>query len=217
MRFEGLIFDAGDILFDASLWRRWLAEELLSLGVEITREELINKWERMLVDVYKGQADYWQRFGELLSSYRLSAEKVAELTDAAQEKAEQVENGRKVFDGVIETLAKLKEAGVKLAVLSDTESTARKVREMLRSLDIEHYFDAVITSSDIGYVKPQRQAYQAAADALGIELSRCGFVGHDLDELAGAKSAGMFAIAFNSPHKAEADTYIKHFRALENI
>lgn len=216
-RFEGLIFDAGDVLFDASVWRRWLTERLRNLGVKITYEGLVEKWERLLVDVYRGQAEYWDRFRQLLDSLGLSGSEAAKLITAGRVRAKEVQVGRKPFEGVLETLTALKKAGVKLCVLSDSENTEKRAREMLNSLGLEHYFDAVITSKDISHVKPEQQAYQAAADALGVELSLCGFVGHDSDELAGAGSVGMFTIAFNPEHQVEADVHIKHFSELNSI
>ncbi|GAG39702.1 unnamed protein product, partial [marine sediment metagenome] len=102
------------------------------------------------------------------------------------------------------------------AVLSDTESDEKNARRMLSSLGIEQYFDAVVTSRDIGYAKPAREAYQAAADALGVAPDRCGFVGHDADELAGAKEVGLCAIAYNSHPGAPADVHIDHFSKLKH-
>jgi len=217
MRVEGLIFDVGDIFFDATPWCRWLTDELQRHNVDISYEELVEKWEAQLVDVYRGQADYWERFEKLLLAYGLSKNETGQFAQKARDKGKQVQLERKVFDGVSETLANLKSAQLKLAALSDTENSAVKVREILMSLEIDQYVDAVITSVDVGYIKPEKPAYQAAADALGIQLSRCGFVGHDLDELNGAKSAGMFVIAFNSNHETKADVCIKHFPELYEV
>jgi len=217
MQLAGLIFDIGDVLFDATAWRRWLTEALRQLGIEITYEQLVRKWESLLADVYAGRAEYWQRFRKLTESLGLSEAQTAELTRAARAKAKAVQVDRKLFDGVAATLARLKGAGLKLAALSDTESGEAAVRQMLRLFGIEHDFDAVVTSRDIGVVKPARRAYHAAAEALHLPPERCGFVGHDDDELVGAKSAGMTAIAYNCDRAAPADVYIDDFRSLKDL
>jgi len=217
MRLAGLIFDMGDILFDATAWRRWLAGELGRRGLAVTYEQLVGRWEAALVDVYRGQVKYWDRLAEMLASFGLGESAAAELVRAAREKGHQVRAERKLFDGVAATLEALKKAGVKLAVLSDSESGQDQLRELLAKLGIEHCFDAVVTSVDIAAVKPEPRAFQAAADALGLELSQCAFVGHDIDELSGAQAAGLYAIAYNYPLGAPADRYVEHFEQLLEV
>ncbi len=217
MRFDGLIFDAGDVLFDATPWRRWLAGRLQSLGVKITYDELVERWEALLADVYCGRADYWKRFDEMLAPMGLDARQALEVAADARKKGKEVLVGRKPFEGVARTLADLQAAGVKLVVLSDTESDEKQARRVLVSLGIEGYFNAVITSRDIGYAKPAPEAYQAAVEALGVARESCGFVGHDADELAGAGEAGLYAIAYNCDPAVPADVYIEQFSDLGKL
>ena len=217
MRLDGLIFDMGDILFDASLWRRWLTDRLNERGVSITYDQLVERWEALLVDVYCGQADYWQRFAQLLANEGLGADAAAALTEEARQKGKELVSDRELFEGVSETLTRLHVAGVKLAVLSDNESGEAGLRGMLADLGIEDCFDAVISSRDIGFAKPSAEAFSAAADALGLASDRCGFVGHDVDELAGAKAGGLYAIAFNYHPDAPADAYLERFSELEAV
>lgn len=217
MRFDGIIFDAGDILYDASVWRRWLAGQLQALGAEISYEQLVETWESLLVDVYCGRADYWSRFHELLEGFDIGGVQADELTAAARVKGQEVQIGRKPFDGVPETLEKLKATGVKLAVLSDTESGQEKVRATLRQLGIESFFDAVVTSRDIGHVKPSVAAFEAAMEAIDVRVERCAFVGHDVDELDGARHAKLFAVAYNHHPGVDGDVCIEDFRDLWGI
>jgi len=216
LRYEAVIFDMGDIFFDAGVWRRALVAHLRRLGVDIDYPRLCERWEAKLVDVYVGRREYWSAFREFLDDLGLGPADAEDTIAFARNKAAGLED-RVLFDGVVETLAELHGMGVKLAVLSDTESREQRVRQRLADLHIEQYFDAVITSADIGHVKPEREAFAAAAAALGVGLQRCAFVGHDVDELAGARDAGLLAIAFNHPPDAPADTYIRHFRELKEV
>lgn len=217
MGFSGLIFDIGDTLYDATLWRRWLTARLRLLGVEITRAQLVRTWEALLVDVYKGRAEYWQRFGELLASVGIGGQRAAELTRQARARGREVQACRALFDGVRETLTELKAAGIRIAALTDSESTAADIVRSLVGLGIGPCFHAVVSSVDIGHVKPAPQAYQAAAEALGLPVAACAFVGHDVEELAGAMSAGMFAVAYNYHPDARADLYLGDFRRLKDL
>jgi len=216
MRYQAIIFDMGDIFFDASIWRKWLTEYLQNLGVSIDYPSLCQKWEAKLIEVYLGRREYWERLREFLFELRLKASEIEQMVAASKSKAEEIEN-RTLFDGVAETLNKLKQMGVKLAVLSDTESGKARVRERLARLDIEQYFDVVETSIDIGYVKPQPEAYAAVLQRLASDTHSTIFVGHEKEELQGAMDFGLTTVAFNCNKQIPATHYIKSFPELIKV
>ena len=214
---KGIIFDMGDILYDASIWRRWLVTELKSYKVEIDYDSLVSRWEILLEDVYRGRASYWRRFEKLLEDLSIAGEKINRIKKAAQNKAKEVQKNRRVMKGVLDTLERLSKRKIKMAVLSDNESGSLGVYKILSELKIDTYFDAVLTSADIGYVKPDPQAYRLAASAIELPLTQCAFVGHDIDELKGALKLGLFTIAYNYHKDAPASIYIKDFTELDRI
>lgn len=217
MRFRGVIFDMGDVLYDATPWRRALAAALQREGVAVTYEQLVEAWEAQLVDVYRGRAAYWDRFEALMDGLGVSEARRAVVRDEARDRAASVQVGRAAFPGVAATLDRLRAAGVRLAVLSDTERRREAVERSLDELGLGGRFDAVVTSRDLGHVKPEPEAYRAAAQALGLPLEACAFVAHDVDELDGARAIGLFAVAFNHAPGAEADAYLDRFEDLTGL
>ncbi len=214
---HGLIFDNGDILYDAAAWRRWLTKHLQGIGIAVSYDELVACWEQKLVDVYRGNAEYWERFHELLADLGVPETKTVELIELARSKGQQLQNRRQPMPGVGQTLKQLHELGIKLGVLSDTESGEAGVRQILAQLEIEAYFDAVIASRDIGTVKPAALAFELAVQRIGLPKSACGFVGHDIDELQGASECGLVAIAYNYHPQAPADFFLDHFGQLIDL
>jgi HAD superfamily hydrolase (TIGR01509 family) len=214
MRYAAIIFDMGDIFFDATQWRRALVAHLQSVGIDIDYPELCCRWEEKLVDVYLGGCEYWEALGEFLGDLGVREEVFEDVIGAARQKAAEVGQRRTLFEGVAETLAALKQSGVRLAVLSDTESREPRVRQVLAELGIEPCFDAVVASRDIGRVKPEAEAYAIALQRLGATADQALFVGHDADELAGAIAAGIIAVAYNYEPGVRADHYLRHFREL---
>jgi putative hydrolase of the HAD superfamily len=213
---HAMVFDMGDIFFDATPWRKALTAHLRSLGVEIDYPTLCRRWEAKLVDVYLGRREYWAALAEFLADLGLSEKLAADALDFARRQAAVVEQ-RTLFDGVAETLAALKAQGLRLAVLSDTESSELRVRRRLAEMGIEQYFDAVVTSIDIGHVKPQPEAFAAALHRLNAQASETVFVGHDVDELEGAMSCGLTAVAYNAEAGVPADRHIESFSELLNL
>ncbi|RIK74324.1 MAG: hypothetical protein DCC68_23300 [Planctomycetota bacterium] len=216
MPLRGLLFDMGDIFYDATPWRRTITAALVERGVAIEFPDFVRRWEGELVPVYLGQKPYWDAFTELLAKFALDARQREEIQIIAAEKARAVEK-RTLFPGVAETLAELHRRGLKLAVLSDTESREPRVRERLAAMSIEQHFEAVVTSVDIGYVKPMPEAFATALDRISVPKAAAAFVGHDEDELAGAKAFGLVTVAYNFNPGIVADHYLSDFSELLDL
>lgn len=82
----------------------------------------------------------------------------------------------------------------KTAILSNTSSkglTARFTDEELTT-----HFDVVIASGQIGYAKPEAQAYEIAAGALRVRLDECVMIDDREEYCAGARGVGMQTILY---------------------
>lgn len=59
-------------------------------------------------------------------------------------------------------------------------------------------FGAVVASGDIGYAKPDAQAYEYVADRLGVRLDECVMIDDREDYCEGAMRTGMRAIRYEN-------------------
>ena len=67
MLFVGVIFDMADVLYDATLWRRWLLRLVNQLGVPAEYEPFYHAWDHdYLADVHCGRRDYTEAFQTFL-------------------------------------------------------------------------------------------------------------------------------------------------------
>jgi putative hydrolase of the HAD superfamily len=95
----------------------------------------------------------------------------------------------RVEDDVIEVLTRLREMGLRLAVVSncDPEDTVVWADCALAPL-----FDATVFSHEVGVVKPEPEIFLATCRRLGAAPERCVFVGDGGgNELRGAAAVGM--------------------------
>ena len=169
--------------------------------------------EEKLTEVYIGKRAYWDAFAELLHDLGQNDEEIRQTRSIAEQLASKAET-RTLFEGVLETLSQLNSQGLRLGILSDTESREARVRQRLADLNIESFFDTVVTSIDIGYAKPQPQAYEIALRRLNAVARDTLFVGHDEEELVGAMHCGVTAVAFNYEGAVQANHRIESFREL---
>lgn len=215
MTLDGLLFDMGDVLFDATSWRRWLAQLLNRMGLQARYPDFFQTWDkRFLVEVHCGRREYSDAFCAFLRSAGLTADQIDEVEAASRVRKRELEHSARPLLGVRPTLARLHSTGVIMGVLSDSESPAAELREKLVRLGLADRFQTVVSSCELGRTKPDPLCYQTAVSAMGLTMPRVAFVGHDAEELAGAAAAGMPTIAFNYEPAARADVYLERFDEL---
>jgi putative hydrolase of the HAD superfamily len=97
-----------------------------------------------------------------------------------------------LFPETHEVLKELKTAGCKLGVVSNFDT---RIYTVLQSLGILDFFDAVATSSETGFCKPDREIFEAALRALNVAPSETVIVGDNLhDDVEAGTRAGLHAI-----------------------
>ncbi len=94
--------------------------------------------------------------------------------------------------GTAEALARLRAAGLRLGVVSNSDG---RVEMALEAAGLRHYFDVVVDSALAGVEKPDPAIFLAALEALGVQADEALYVGdlYEVDVL-GARSAGMEAV-----------------------
>lgn len=89
-------------------------------------------------------------------------------------------------------LAELKAHDVKTAILSN--DSGGPDADQIREWEFRGHVDAVVLSGEIGAEKPEKAAFQAAADALGLTLEECTMIDDDILNVRGAVEAGLIGI-----------------------
>jgi FMN phosphatase YigB (HAD superfamily) len=71
----------------------------------------------------------------------------------------------------------------------------------LAEFNILHYFDARVTSGDIGYLKPHPQIYRRILEMLNVRPDQAVFVGdRPANDIAGANEVGLISVLMAPPH-----------------
>ncbi|QPK83704.1 HAD-IA family hydrolase [Corynebacterium qintianiae] len=92
-----------------------------------------------------------------------------------------------------ELIDTVKETGIKTAILSNADGDGREA-ENIREWEFRGDVDAVILSGEVGAEKPERAAFQAAADAMDLPLIDCVVIDDDIMNVRGAVENGMIGI-----------------------
>ncbi|HET6882833.1 MAG TPA: HAD family hydrolase [Pirellulales bacterium] len=212
---RGFVFDMGDVLYDATLWRRWLFQLLGRMGLHAHYRTMFRVWDKdFLDDVHRGRREFAEAFHAFLLSLGLTRGQIDEVQAASQSRKRELELGARPLPGVRDTIERLAERGVKLAVLSDSEQSGGELQTHLGRLGLGGRFSPVISSFDLEYTKPSPVCYRAALSEMRLPIDAVAFVGHDGAELTGARAVGLRTVAFNYDAGATADHYLTRFEEL---
>ncbi len=121
------------------------------------------------------------------------------------------------YEGVIETIALLKEQGFLFGIVSGGDYMTRY--QHLNETGILPFADVVVTTEEIGYVKHGRNLYSVAAHELGIQYTEAIAVGdNEMADILLPKEDGFITVKID-PEKGptQADFRIETFSEVIDI
>ena len=206
-RIDTVLLDVGNTLISIDF--DWIAAELCARGfacegAAVRRAEAASRpgYSRLLfVDGVETGTDLFRTylttiFEQLEVTARLPSpalrDLVAELRPVFRPDGRASVLWRSVMPQVPEALARMRDRGLMLVVVSNSDGTAE------RSLDaagLRPYLDLVIDSAIVGYEKPDARIFEHALRASGSQPERTLHVG-DLyhADVTGARAAGIHAL-----------------------
>lgn len=193
MPLRAVVFDLWETLVDwpraesENVRRRW--SELLG----ITLDELDRLW-------YEPAAYRLRESGPLAPAVRALCAAAGSELDVEELIVLRRELTRRALvprDGVLETLAELRDRGLRTGLITNC---TEDVPEVWDESSLAGSFDACVFSSSVGCVKPDRRIYELACAELAVPPQTCLFVGDGAnEELAGAARSGMTPVLLHPP------------------
>ncbi|SEN73303.1 beta-phosphoglucomutase [Paenibacillus sp. OK076] len=210
MKIEAVIFDLDGVLvhtdhFHYLAWKRMCSEEGIPFDESVNyRLRGVSRMACMDIIMEKAARAYSSREKMQLAEGKNDYYKdhLQSLSDADMP------------SGVLDTLDKLREKGLKLAI----GSSSKNAPFIIERLGISHMFDAVVDGNEIRCSKPDPEVFLLAASKLGVRVDRCLVVE---DAEAGVEAAfrgGMWVAAIGKACISNlADYHIGHIEELQSI
>lgn len=182
---KGIIFDMDGVLINSEIYYyNALIRLIESDGKKVDREDfkkivgLSGKDSRDVIAFYYEEdfdhGDFMHRFR---SGYM----------------GENIDYKTILFPYVHETLTRLKDRGLKLALASS--SSMRTINQATEQTGIKNYFDFIIGGDLVENPKPDNEIYIKAMDGLGLCKEDCIAVEDSFAGIKAAKNAGLYTIA----------------------
>jgi len=213
-----LLFEFDNVLCDATHWQRWLWQVLSRVGVQRDFDSFSRIWQRgYLVEVHRGGRGFAEALRMFLVDWGLPAGQIDELEHASTARHREMVDHLRPLPGVASTLGRLADAGITLAILANSEWTAEELNERLELLGLGGRFRTVLSSRDMGCLKPELACYASALDVLGLPPQSVGFVGCAAEHLQGAFDVGLRTVAVNCQASQAVNHCLRHFEELVNV
>ncbi|HEV3216345.1 MAG TPA: HAD family hydrolase [Vicinamibacterales bacterium] len=103
------------------------------------------------------------------------------------------EAGMQPLPDAIDTVRRLREAGCRLALLTNGAGAAQR-RKIVR-FGLSDLFDAILVEGEVGYGKPDERIYRLALEALAVDPQDAWMAGDNLEwDVAAPQKIGLFAV-----------------------
>jgi len=190
---EACVFDAYGTLFDFNSSVMRCRDEIGSDAERLSdiwrQKQLQYTWLRSLMGTH---ANFWQVTGEALDFAMASAGiENAELRGRLMALYRELDT----FPEVTDTLVRLKDAGMRTAILSNGSSEMLDAAVSAANIDV--LLDAALSVEEIGIFKPDFRVYQLAVDRLDVTREKICFMSSNGWDAAGAEAFGFRVVWVN--------------------
>ena len=187
------VFDAYGTLFDVAAAARTCSAELGEKSSALSslwrEKQLQYTWLRALQGRH---ADFWQVTGEALD---FALETLRLSGSGLRDRLLSLYLTLDVFPEVRDTLARLKQAGMRTAILSN--GSPHMLQAAVEGARIAHLVDAVLSVEEVGIYKPHPRVYQLAVERLGLEAGAIAFQSSNAWDAWAASAFGMRVVWCN--------------------
>lgn len=173
---KAIIFDCFGVLISDAL--QVLCDELRARDPDAARRigDLIKASNRGMIDPKESNAQVAAILGLSVDEYRTK-----------------IRDGEVKNHEVLQYVRELRRT-YKTAMLSNISATGLTVR--FTPDELQECFDTVVASGEIGYAKPEPEAYEIVAERLGVRLDECAFTDDRIEFCEAARAVGMQSIEF---------------------
>ena len=207
---RAVTFDATGTLLHSPRRGEIYAETLGRHGIAVTpaeAERLIRLvWQEMscradpsrdrFADHPEGPRGWWARFLERLCEH-LDAPPPSRFAAAELYHRFATAEAWEIYPEVPAVLANLRARNLKLGVIANWDD---RLPPLLAALDLAHYFEAVVTSFQVGAEKPDGRIFASALDRLAVPSFSTLHIGdRQLEDVEGAEAAGLHAVLLDRP------------------
>jgi putative hydrolase of the HAD superfamily len=182
---RAVVFDLWDTIVDFDVDASDALNRRIAEHLDVPYDRFVDVW-------YSAESFRNRNVGPIAQCFAAACETLrveADVDEIVSWRLELTRSSLVPRDGLLETLAELRERGLRIGLISNC---SEEVADVWADTSFARFFDDAVFSATARLAKPDPAIYRLAADGLGVEPEECLFVGDGAnDELRGARDAGM--------------------------
>lgn len=180
-KISAVIFDMDGVISDTQKLHSKVEEEILSgFGIPISAEEITRRYSGVKTSEFFD--DLLRNQSKPYDIKKLMEKKWKKMTEFGEMFVDEI-------DGATELIARLYNMGFKMAVAS--ASNQHYVQNVIRSLQLEKYFEYLVSGDMVSKGKPDPEIFLLAASKLGIDSKNCLVIEDGISGMQAAQASGM--------------------------
>jgi HAD superfamily hydrolase (TIGR01509 family) len=199
-KYKAFVFDlngtmVNDMPYHIKAWHHQITQLGGDLTLEQMKHQCYGKNDELLERVFPGKYSLAERIkigNEKEAVYRIEFKPFLQL-----------------IDGLADFLRLAHQENIKMAIGS--AAITDNINFVIQNMQIEHYFDAIISANDVEKSKPHPETFLKCASALGIDPAYCLVFEDTPKGVECALNAGMQAVVILGEHEAS------EFEQYENV
>jgi putative hydrolase of the HAD superfamily len=182
---RAVVFDLWDTIVDFDVDASEALNRRIAQRLEVPYDRFVDVW-------YSVESFRNRNIGPIAACFTAACEALRVEADVDEIVGWRLELTRRSLvprDGLLQTLAALRERGLRIGLISNC---SEEVADVWADTSFARFFDDAVFSATARLAKPDPAIYRLAAERLGVEPQECLFVGDGAnDELRGARDVGM--------------------------
>jgi putative hydrolase of the HAD superfamily len=200
--FDAVVFDLFGTLvyeFPRADWDAWL--DAAAAAVEVEAEAFHAAWSATAIERQTGRAGSVEENVRTVAARAGAWPTDSQIAEVLEDRAALYRTWFVPRPGAEEVLRALRDRRMPTALIS---MCAPDTPAMWRACPLGGLVDVEVFSCEVGLRKPEPEIYLAATERLGVDPSRCLYVGDGAyAELTGASAVGMRAVLIRDPADAD--------------
>lgn len=194
---KAVIYDMDGLMINSEpvhiiAWNKFLSEYNHSMN-ELPQELRSNFIGMRLVEVVK----------EVVSAFKLDVDPEMFQIKRDEIFLKLMREKTESMPGLFESLKLFKENNFKIALTSS--GTTEYINLILKKLDIQNYFNVIVSGNDVKTGKPDPEPYLVTTKKLELNTKECLVLEDAKNGIESAKAAGCKCIAIKNPHNPPQD------------
>jgi len=205
---RGAIFDLGDTLIHLTASPDLIRESRIRAVCDALRENQVivdfDDLKREYVKLHEEESEYAARTLEEIDVEKSLPKLLDRMGVETKRRPDTFELVKRffglevdswtLFPGIHQMLADVRALGLKMGILSNARSDWA-IREITNRLDIVRYFDAIVTSPQVGFRKPRPEPFREVLKELDLNPSEAVMIGNSIEaDITGARRLGLKTI-----------------------